>query len=77
MDNLRIYGKSPFKVAVIHGGPGATGEMAPLAHQLSSKRGVLEPLQTRDGDGAWFCVNFMVHGSPLTRINSMASRLVL
>ena len=36
----------PFKVAVIHGGPGAPGEMAPVARELCSDRGVLEPLQT-------------------------------
>jgi pimeloyl-ACP methyl ester carboxylesterase len=46
MDNLRIYGKPPFKIAVIHGGPGAPGEIAPVARQLSSVCGVLEPLQT-------------------------------
>jgi pimeloyl-ACP methyl ester carboxylesterase len=46
MNNLRIYGNSPFNVAVIHGGPGAAGGMAPLALQLSLDRGVLEPLQT-------------------------------
>jgi len=46
MKNLRIYGSKPFDVAVIHGGPGAPGEMAPIARQLSSVRGVLEPLQT-------------------------------
>ncbi len=44
--SLRTYGKEPFNVAVIHGGPGAPGEMAPVARQLSSVRGVLEPLQT-------------------------------
>ncbi len=44
--NLRKYGKAPFKVAVIHGGPGAGGEMAPVARELASGRGVLEPLQT-------------------------------
>ena len=44
--NLRIYGNKPFNVAVIHGGPGAPGEMAPVARELSSVRGVLEPLQT-------------------------------
>lgn len=33
-------------VAVIHGGPGAGGEMAPVARRLASKRGVLEPIQT-------------------------------
>lgn len=46
MKNLRKYGSEPFKVAVIHGGPGAPGEMAPVARELSSTWGVLEPLQT-------------------------------
>ncbi len=31
MKNLKVYGKPPFNVAVIHGGPGAPGEMAPMA----------------------------------------------
>jgi pimeloyl-ACP methyl ester carboxylesterase len=48
MDNLRKYGPKPFRVAVIHGGPGAPGEMAPVARELSSDMGVLEPLQTAD-----------------------------
>jgi pimeloyl-ACP methyl ester carboxylesterase len=46
MDNFRIYGEAPFNIAVIHGGPGAPGEVAPVARKLSSVRGVLEPLQT-------------------------------
>jgi pimeloyl-ACP methyl ester carboxylesterase len=46
MKNLRAYGKAPFSVAVIHGGPGAGGEMAPVARELASGWGVLEPLQT-------------------------------
>lgn len=46
MKNLRTYGKTPFNVAVIHGGPGAAGEMAPVARELASERGILEPLQT-------------------------------
>ena len=46
MKNSRTYGKAPFPVAVIHGGPGAAGEMAPIARKLASGRGVLEPLQT-------------------------------
>jgi len=46
MKNLRKYGNAPFNVAVIHGGPGASGEMAPVARKLSSNWGVLEPLQT-------------------------------
>lgn len=44
--NLRRYGTPPFSVAVIHGGPGAPGEMAPVAKELSSTCGILEPLQT-------------------------------
>ena len=48
MKNLRIYGNKPFSVAVIHGGPGAPGEMAPVARELASVKGVLEPLQTAD-----------------------------
>jgi pimeloyl-ACP methyl ester carboxylesterase len=44
--NLREYGSKPFRIAVIHGGPGAPGEMAPVARELSSLGGVLEPLQT-------------------------------
>ena len=44
--NLRTYGQAPFTVAVIHGGPGAAGEMAGVARELASDWGVLEPLQT-------------------------------
>ena len=43
--NCNIFGKKPFIVAVIHGGPGAAGEMAPVAKELSKHWGILEPLQ--------------------------------
>ena len=46
MDNPRIYGTAPFAAVVVHGGPGAGGEMAPVARELSRRRGVLEPIQT-------------------------------
>ena len=46
MKNLRTYGKPPFNIAVVHGGPGAPGQMAPVARELSRDFGVLEPLQT-------------------------------
>ena len=46
MENLRVYGDPPYHIAVIHGGPGAPGEMAPVARVLSAKSGVLEPLQS-------------------------------
>jgi pimeloyl-ACP methyl ester carboxylesterase len=46
MRNVRTYGKAPYSIAVIHGGPGAPGEMAPVAEELSATYGVLEPIQT-------------------------------
>lgn len=46
VENLRVYGPRPHRVVVVHGGPGAPGEMAPVARELSSTMGVLEPLQT-------------------------------
>ncbi len=45
--NPRTYGAGPFRVAAIHGGPGAPGEMAPVARELARQCGVLEPLQTQ------------------------------
>lgn len=47
MNNLRKYGQPSFNIAVLHGGPGAPGEMAPVAKELSKSFGVLEPLQTK------------------------------
>jgi pimeloyl-ACP methyl ester carboxylesterase len=46
-NNINLYGKEPYQIAVIHGGPGAPGEMAPVAIELSKNYGVLEPLQTK------------------------------
>jgi len=46
LTNPRLYGQPPYQVAVIHGGPGAAGEMAPVARRLARSFGVLEPLQT-------------------------------
>ena len=43
--NVRLYGKPPYRVAVLHGGPGAPGYMAPVARELSRTLGVAEPLQ--------------------------------
>lgn len=44
--SLRKYGNKPYKIAVIHGGPGGAGAMKPVAEKLAKKYGVLEPLQT-------------------------------
>lgn len=46
MRPVRKWGHGPYSVAVIHGGPGAPGEVAPVARELSSVTGVLEPFQT-------------------------------
>lgn len=43
---IRKYGAAPFSIALIHGGPGAAGEMASLATDLAGDWGILEPLQT-------------------------------
>ncbi len=48
MENLRKYGDAPYNVVVIHGGPGAPGEMLPVAEKLSSDYGILEPFQTKN-----------------------------
>ncbi|MFC1998377.1 alpha/beta fold hydrolase [Chloroflexota bacterium] len=47
MHNLRKYSAAPYTVAIVHGGPGAPGEVAPVAKELSGTYGVLEPLQTQ------------------------------
>ena len=46
--HLRRHGAAPYRTAVLHGGPGATGDAAPLARRLSRQGGVLEPLQRAD-----------------------------
>ncbi len=72
MNNPRTYGNAPYTVAVLHGGPGAAGEMAPVAAELSSQNGVLEPLQTAnsvDGQVAELKRTLEEHGRvPLTLV---------
>jgi len=46
MSPVRKWGTGPYSVAVVHGGPGAPGEMVSVARELSSVRGILEPFQT-------------------------------
>jgi len=49
MKTVRKWGHGPYSLAVIHGGPGAPGEMAPVARELSMSAGVLEPFQNGTG----------------------------
>ena len=44
---VRTYGPSPCRAAVLHGGPGAIGSAAGLARGLAESCGVLEPLQSK------------------------------
>ncbi len=46
MGPVRKWGHGPYSLAIIHGGPGAPGEVAPVARELSAIKGVLEPFQT-------------------------------
>lgn len=47
MSNYKTYGTDPYQVLLIHGGPGAAGEMAPVAERLSGETGVVEAYQTK------------------------------
>lgn len=47
MINYREYGDKPYRMMLLHGGPGALGDMGYLANQLSSRFGVVEALQTK------------------------------
>ena len=47
---VRCYGKDgPFAI-LLHGGPGAPGEMAPLARSIENRFRILEPFQRTSGD---------------------------
>ena len=48
MEKFRKYGTPPFNIVVVHGGPGAPGEAAPVARELANMQGVLEPFQWAD-----------------------------
>lgn len=45
---MRLWGTPPYTAALIHGGPGAAGEMQPVARALAASFGIVEPLQTRN-----------------------------
>jgi pimeloyl-ACP methyl ester carboxylesterase len=41
--DLKYHGEPPFKVILVHGGPGAAGELGALAKGIPEKIGILEP----------------------------------
>jgi pimeloyl-ACP methyl ester carboxylesterase len=47
---VRDYGTGPESVVVLHGGPAAAGDLAPLARTLGERWRVLEPFQRASGD---------------------------
>jgi pimeloyl-ACP methyl ester carboxylesterase len=46
LETIRKYGKPPFRIGLLHGGPGAAGELKPVAANLAADFGILELLQT-------------------------------
>ena len=46
METIRKYGTAPYKIGLVHGGPGAAGSLKNLAEKLSADYGVLEFLQS-------------------------------
>lgn len=46
--SIRFYGKAPYSLVLVHGGPGARGSLAGVGAELGKTRGVLEALQTRN-----------------------------
>ncbi|HEY3272875.1 MAG TPA: alpha/beta hydrolase [Methanocella sp.] len=69
---VRKYGKPPYSVAVVHGGPGAPGSMAPVARELAKHCGIIEHLEsatTIDGQVGELRDAMREHGSlPVTLI---------
>ncbi len=43
---FRLYGNSPRKIVLLHGGPGAQGSLSPFAERLSHSAGIIEHLQS-------------------------------
>jgi pimeloyl-ACP methyl ester carboxylesterase len=46
LNNLKKHGSEPYHIVAVHGGPGAQGDIAILAAELSKNSGILEPYQT-------------------------------
>ena len=46
---VRLYGKAPYKVVLVHGGPGAIGSLKGFAQELNtlSRIGVVEAIQSK------------------------------
>ncbi|WP_439809534.1 alpha/beta fold hydrolase [Parabacteroides distasonis] len=47
LGNIRKYGKPPYRIVVIHGGPGSIGSLGYMAEKIAKICGVIEPLQSK------------------------------
>lgn len=69
---VRKYGKPPYSVTVVHGGPGAPGSMAPVARELAKHCGIIEHMEsatTIDGQVGELYESLKEHGDlPVTLI---------
>jgi pimeloyl-ACP methyl ester carboxylesterase len=45
--SINKHGDPPFRVVLVHGGPGAAGELTMLASELAEYTSILEPFQTK------------------------------
>ena len=47
---VRIYGKQPYKIVLVHGGPGAMGSLKGFAKELNDRIniGVVEAIQSKN-----------------------------
>lgn len=46
-DTVRLYGTPPYRVVLVHGGPGGAGEMSPMARTLGTRLPLIEAMQTK------------------------------
>lgn len=46
-NTVRLYGRAPYQVVLVHGGPGGAGEMSPMARRLGPRLPVVEAMQTK------------------------------
>lgn len=44
---IKLHGRSPYRIVLLHGGPGAPSSLQPVAEELSKCFGVIEHLQTK------------------------------
>lgn len=44
---VKLYGKAPFNIVLVHGGPGAKGSLEPLALGINERFSVMEAVQSK------------------------------